>query len=88
VARRLRLDSRWIVTIIVLNLALGFTVHGIAWQAHVGGILAGGLLTAAYVYAPKPSRAVIQAGATVLIVAIMVLAVVLRDHQLAAAALP
>jgi len=89
VARRLRLDSRWIVTIIALNLALGFLGHNlIAWQAHVGGLLAGGLLTAAYVYAPKASRAVIQGGATVLIVAILVLAVVLRDHQLAAAALP
>jgi len=88
VSRRLRLDSRAIVTIIVLNLVLGFTVHGIAWQAHVGGILAGGLLTAAYAYAPRASRAMIQGGATVLIVGILVLAVVLRDHQLAAAALP
>ncbi len=87
VARRLRLDSRWIVTIIVLNLVIGFTVHGIAWQAHVGGILAGGLLTAAYAYAPKASRALIQGGATVVIVAILALAVVARDHQLAAAAL-
>src|SRR6266571_276855 len=67
VARRLRLDSRWIVTIIVLNLVIGFTVHGIAWQAHVGGILAGGILAAAYAFAPKANRALIQGGATVLI---------------------
>jgi membrane associated rhomboid family serine protease len=87
VARRLRLDSRWIVTIIVLNLIIGFTVHGIAWQAHVGGILAGGLLTAAYAYAPKENRALIQGAATAAIVAVLVLAVVLRDHQLAATAL-
>jgi membrane associated rhomboid family serine protease len=88
VARRLRLDSRWIVTIIVLNLVLGFLGHSIiAWQAHVGGLLAGGLLAAAYVYAPKASRAVTQAGATAALVAVLALAVVLRDHQLAAAAL-
>jgi membrane associated rhomboid family serine protease len=87
VARRLRLDSRWIVTIIVLNLVLGFVVHGIAWQAHVGGILAGGLLTAAYAYAPRASRALIQGGATAAILALLALAVVARDHQLAAAAL-
>jgi membrane associated rhomboid family serine protease len=88
VARRLRLDSRWIVTIIVLNLVLGFLGHSIiAWQAHVGGLLAGGLLAAAYVYAPKASRAVTQAGATVVLVAVLALAIVLRDHQLAAAAL-
>jgi membrane associated rhomboid family serine protease len=87
VARRLRLDSRAIVTIIVLNLVIGFTVHGIAWQAHVGGILAGGLLTAAYAYAPRANRALIQGAATAAIVAILVLAVVVRDHQLAATAL-
>jgi membrane associated rhomboid family serine protease len=87
VARRLRLDSRAIVTIIVLNLVIGFTVHGIAWQAHVGGILAGGLLTAAYAYAPRANRALIQGAATAAIVAILAIAVVLRDHQLAATAL-
>ena len=88
VARRLRLDSRWIVTVVVLNLVIGFVVHGlIAWQAHVGGLLAGGLLTAAYAYAPRENRALIQGGATVAVVAILILAVLVRDHQLAAAAL-
>jgi membrane associated rhomboid family serine protease len=87
VARRLRLDSRWIVTVVVLNLVLGFVVPGIAWQAHVGGILAGGLLTAAYAYAPRTNRALIQGGATVAVLAILVLALLVRNHQLAAAAL-
>jgi membrane associated rhomboid family serine protease len=87
VARRLRLDSRWIVTVVVLNLVLGFVVPGIAWQAHVGGILAGGLLTAAYAYAPRTNRALIQGGATVAVLAILVLALLARNHQLAAAAL-
>jgi membrane associated rhomboid family serine protease len=87
VARRLRLDSRWIVTVVVLNLVLGFVVPGIAWQAHVGGILAGGLLTAAYAYAPRTNRALIQGGATVAVLAILILALLVRNHQLAAAAL-
>ena len=87
VARRLRLDSRWIVTVVVLNLILGFVVPHIAWQAHLGGLVAGGLLTAAYAYAPRASRALIQAGATVAIVALLILAVAVRDHQLATAAL-
>src|SRR5260221_927790 len=43
VSRRLRLDSRAIITLVVLNLVLGFVVPHIAWQAHLGGILAGGL---------------------------------------------
>jgi membrane associated rhomboid family serine protease len=87
VARRLHLDSRWIVTVVVLNLVIGFVVPGIAWQAHVGGILAGGLLTAAYAYAPRTNRALIQGGATVAVLAILVLALLARNHQLAAAAL-
>ena len=87
VARRLRLDSRWIVTLVVLNLAIGFVVPNIAWQAHLGGLLAGGLLTAAYAYAPRENRALIQVGATVAVVGVLILAVLVRDHQVAAAAL-
>jgi membrane associated rhomboid family serine protease len=86
VARRLRLDSRWIVTIIALNLVIGFVGHSlIAWQAHVGGLLAGGLLTAAYAYAPREKRALIQVGATVAVVGVLILAVLVRDHQITAA---
>jgi membrane associated rhomboid family serine protease len=86
VARRLRLDSRWIVTVVVLNLVIGFIVPNIAWQAHLGGLVAGGLLTAAYAYAPRANRALIQGGTTVAIVGLLILAVVLRNHQVAATA--
>jgi membrane associated rhomboid family serine protease len=84
VARRLRLDSRWIVTVVILNLVIGFIVPNIAWQAHLGGLIAGGLLTAAYAYAPRANRALIQGGTTVAILALLILAVVVRDHQVAA----
>jgi membrane associated rhomboid family serine protease len=85
VARRLRLDSRQIVFLIVINLIFGFVVPNIAWQDHLGGILAGGLLTAAYAYAPRHQRALVQIGATVAIVAVLVVAVIIRNHQLATA---
>lgn len=84
VARRLRLDSRAIIFLIVINLALTFTIPQIAWQAHVGGLVTGGLLTAAYAYAPRRNRAVVQAGATLAVIAVLVAAVVVRDAQLAA----
>jgi membrane associated rhomboid family serine protease len=84
VARRLRVDSRQIVFLIVLNLAISFAVAGIAWQAHVGGLLTGGLLTAAYAYAPRNHRALVQIGATVAVVAVLVIAVLTRNHQLLA----
>jgi membrane associated rhomboid family serine protease len=82
VARRLRVDSRSIVFLIVLNLVISFAVAGIAWQAHVGGLLTGGLLTAAYAYAPRNQRTLVQAGATVAVVAVLVIAVLARTHQL------
>jgi membrane associated rhomboid family serine protease len=85
VARRLRLDSRQIVFLIVINLIFGFVVPNIAWQDHLGGILAGGLLTAAYAYAPRNQRTLFQIGATVMLLAVLVVAVIFRNHQLAAA---
>jgi len=82
VARRLRVDSRSIVFLIVLNLVISFAVAGIAWQAHVGGLITGGLLTAAYAYAPRGHRTLVQVGATVAVVAVLVVAVLTRNHQL------
>ena len=62
-------------------------MSGIAWQDHVGGLITGGLLTAAYAYAPRQHRALVQAGATVAVVALLVAAVMIRNSQLAASAL-
>ncbi|GAA2750797.1 rhomboid family intramembrane serine protease [Amnibacterium kyonggiense] len=41
VQRRLGIDVRMLVVLIAVNLALGFVVSGIAWQAHVGGLVVG-----------------------------------------------
>jgi membrane associated rhomboid family serine protease len=41
VQRRLGIDVRTLVVLIAINLALGFVVPGIAWQAHVGGLIVG-----------------------------------------------
>lgn len=82
-SRRLRLDARYIVTLIVLNLVITFSVHGIAWQGHVGGLIAGAALAAAYVYAPRENRTLIQVGATVGVLALLILGVVLRDQAIA-----
>ena len=76
-ARRMRADLRQIVILIGLNLAITFTFHTyIAWQDHVGGLIAGTALAAAFVYAPRLNRNLIQIGATVGILAVLVLGVV------------
>jgi membrane associated rhomboid family serine protease len=87
VSRRLRLDTRGIVVLIAINLALGFFFHSfIAWQAHVGGLLTGALLTAAYAYAPRKNRTAVQAAATLAVVALIVVAVVVRNGQITSGA--
>jgi len=86
VARRLGVDARGVVFLIVINLGIGFVGHSyIAWQAHVGGLVTGALLTAAYVYAPRQQRGVTQLAATVAVLALLALGVIIRDHQLVGA---
>ena len=85
VSRRLRLDSRGIVLLIAINLGFSFLYHtSIAWQDHIGGLVTGALLTAAYVYAPRKNQVAFQAAATVLLVVLMVIAAVIRKGQLTA----
>jgi membrane associated rhomboid family serine protease len=86
VSRRLRLDTRGIVMLIAINLALSFFFHNIiAWQDHIGGLLTGALLTAAYAYAPRKNRVALQVLATVAIVVLLVIAIVVRNGQLTGA---
>ncbi|WP_239645551.1 rhomboid family intramembrane serine protease [Mycobacterium sp. UM_CSW] len=71
VAKRLNLDMRWVVAVIVINLLYTFVAPAvsserISWQGHVGGLVTGGLVAAAYVYAPRERRNLIQASVTVL----------------------
>ncbi len=87
VSRRLRLDTRGIVALIAINLALSFFWHTtIAWQAHIGGLLTGAVLTAAYAYAPRKNRVALQVLATVAVVVLLVIAIVVRNGQLTGAA--
>ena len=74
--------------LIVLNLAISFAVPSIAWQDHVGGLITGAVLTAAYAYAPRKHRTLIQASATLIVLAILVAAVMTRNSQLVASSLP
>jgi membrane associated rhomboid family serine protease len=86
VSRRLHQDTRGIVMLIAINLALSFFFHNtIAWQDHIGGLLTGVLLTGAYVYAPRKNRIALQALATVAVVVLIAVAVMIRNGQLTGA---
>jgi membrane associated rhomboid family serine protease len=85
VSRRLQLDTRGILVLIGINLAFSFFFRGaIAWQDHVGGLIVGMLVTAAFAYAPRKNRLLVQAGAAIAIFAVLVVIVVLRTNHLTA----
>lgn len=69
-ARRLNIDVRWVIGLIVLNLAFTFLAPAlgsqpISWQGHVGGLVTGAAVGWAYAYAPRAHRALIQSGVSV-----------------------
>ncbi len=61
-SKRLNLDVRWVVGLIAINLVLTFSVPGISWQGHLGGLITGSLVAAALVYAPRAHRTTVAAG--------------------------
>ena len=51
--RRLKLPLQSIVGVLGVNLLLGFFIPGIAWQAHLGGLVVGAAAAAVLAYAPS-----------------------------------
>jgi membrane associated rhomboid family serine protease len=82
VGRKLRLNIQPIALTIGLNLVLSFSLPNISWQAHIGGLIAGAALGAAWAYAPRANRMAIQIGSSVALAAILVIMVILRTHNL------
>ncbi|WP_427015900.1 rhomboid family intramembrane serine protease [Pseudarthrobacter sp. P1] len=71
--RKMGGDVRQLVVLLVINAVLGFMGSGIAWQAHLGGLVAGVLGGLALVYAPKgPRRNLIQWGGLAALVLVLV----------------
>jgi len=68
-------DVRQIIVLLVINAALGFIIPNIAWQAHLGGLIAGALCAVVIAYAPeslKEKRNLLQWGGMAAIVLILV----------------
>ena len=82
-AKRLNLDVRGVVTLIAINMAITFTIPGISWQGHVGGLITGGLIAAAYLYAPRAGRNLVQGGATIGLLALFIGLIAWRTTSLA-----
>ncbi|NEC64201.1 rhomboid family intramembrane serine protease [Streptomyces sp. SID9727] len=81
--RRLNYDMRPVIAIFALNLIITFNPWGgIAWQAHVGGLIAGVLIGIGMVHAPRERRDLVQFGTCALVLAAVVLIVVTRTAAL------
>jgi membrane associated rhomboid family serine protease len=76
-------DVRTVLMWLGLNLVLTFSVSGISWQGHLGGLAGGALLTAAIVYAPRARLTVLQWTAVGSVLAIALVLIVVRAHSLA-----
>ncbi|GIH72990.1 rhomboid family intramembrane serine protease [Sphaerimonospora thailandensis] len=76
VARRLGYDACGVLWLIGINVVITFIVPGISWQGHLGGLVVGTLVAAAFAYAPARNRTAVQVGSAtaVLLVLIMIVA--------------
>jgi membrane associated rhomboid family serine protease len=72
VLRRLGRSAQPILTVVLLNAVIGFLVPNISWQGHLGGLLTGALVGAAYAYAPKARRREVGIAATAGVVLLLV----------------
>ncbi|MET9655882.1 rhomboid family intramembrane serine protease [Streptomyces sp. NPDC006510] len=81
--RRLNYDMRPVFALLAVNLVITFNPWGgIAWQAHVGGLVAGTLIAIGMVHAPRERRALVQYGTSALVLAAVILVVIARTAAL------
>jgi membrane associated rhomboid family serine protease len=80
--RRLNYDMRPVIGLLALNLLFTFTWGNIAWQAHVGGLVAGVVVGYAMVHAPRERRSLVQYGTCALVLAVVAVTVLVRTSQL------
>jgi membrane associated rhomboid family serine protease len=84
VGRRLNMDTRWVIGLIAINLVITFVVPNISWQGHLGGLVTGAAIAAAYAYAPRKHRSAIQIAATVGLLLLFMLLIWWRTANLLA----
>jgi membrane associated rhomboid family serine protease len=81
VQRRLNRSTGPLIAIIAINFVIGF-LPGIAWQAHLGGLITGVSTAAVLVLAPKLNRTTIQSAGLAAITLLLVLVFVAKIASL------
>ncbi|MEV8393304.1 MULTISPECIES: rhomboid family intramembrane serine protease [unclassified Streptomyces] len=80
--RRLNYDMRPVLVLLALNLLFTFTWSNIAWEAHVGGLVAGVVIAIGMVHAPRERRALVQYGTCALVLVATVVIIAARTASL------
>ena len=77
IQRRLGGNSMQLLVVVGLNLVLGFIVPGVAWQAHLGGLIVGAGVAAIYTATRRRQQRTVQAVAVAgVAVALVVMTIV------------
>ena len=79
----LRLDSRYMLATIAINIAISFA-PGISLLGHLGGLVTGTVVALALVHAPKSARTPVQILAIGAVLAVLVVLVIVRTNALLA----
>jgi len=79
-------DYQGLLSLLAINLLITFTVPGISWQGHLGGLVGGTLVAVGMVYAPRARRSLVQFAVAggVLVLSLALIAVRaqdLHDHE-------
>ena len=80
--RRLNQDLRPVLVLVALNLVFTVLAPRIAWEAHVGGLVAGAITGYAMVHAPRGRRALIQWGTCGAVLVVVLVMIVVRTMAL------
>jgi membrane associated rhomboid family serine protease len=89
VARTRHADTSGIVGLLVINLLYPFIDRTIDWRAHVGGLVVGSAVAAAFAFAetrPPSQRRAIEVGVAVAVLGVLVGLTAVRTNQLRAVA--
>ncbi|MGH3243409.1 MAG: rhomboid family intramembrane serine protease [Spirillospora sp.] len=82
VGRRLNIPVGPIVFILVLNLVLTFSVDGISWEGHIGGLAVGAALATVFAYTPEARRQLLHIAAPVVTFVLLTALVLVRTADL------
>jgi membrane associated rhomboid family serine protease len=81
--RRLNQDMRPVIVLLAINLVFTFSPgFNIAWQAHIGGLVAGVVIGYGMVHAPRERRTLVQYGTCALVLVAIIVLSLLRTGQL------